>query len=403
MRYAFKCSISVYIDPNAHSTSFGPDTNKRGEDLDLFIAQYKLDIANCSHVPTFESRGAKTCIDITLSSRLAVSLQDWHVDQSYNGSDHNSIYFTSCVDTISTNPSWIWNQANWPAFSDHVDRHLRTHIPSNITQKTLDHAVNDMYAVINTALAIAVPKSKGRIIDTNNPWWSPTLQTKRKHVLKLYKKSRNHPTPFNIASYKETKKEYTRLCQQAKRNSWNDYKENIDSTHGINAFRKILEARPTVRMGTFEKPDGSLTDPGTDTLQHLLDTHCPTATPIKSTQYDKYKSIFKARVAAWTPSWLTLDKLLLAIKQFQNKKSPGPDGLRPIALKHLPTKCIKLILTLYKASILLAFTATAWKGCRVIFIPKPGKDNYKLAKAWRPISLTNYILKALERLWLAHG
>ena len=390
--------IILGMDSNAHSTSFGPDTNKRGENLDLFIAQYKLDIANCSHDPTFESRGAKTCIDITLSSRLAVSLQDWHVDRSYNGSDHNSIYFTSCVDIISTNPSWLWNQANWPAFSDHIDRHLRTHIPSNITQKSLDHAVNDMYEVINTALSIAVPKSRGRIIDTNNPWWSSTLQTKRKQVLKLYKKSRNHPTAFNIASYKETKKEYTRLCQQAKRNSWNDYKENIDSTHGINAFRKILEARPAVRMGTFEKPDGSLTDPGTDTLQHLLDTHCPTATPIQPTQYNKYKSIPKARVTAWTPSWLTTDKLLLAIKQFQNKKSPGPDGLRPIALKHLPSKCIKLILTLYKASILLAFTPTAWKGCRVIFIPKPGKDNYKLAKAWRPISLTNYILKALERL-----
>ena len=70
-----------------------------------------------------------------------------------------------------------------------------------------------MYSVIDTALSIAVPKSKGRIIDTNNPWWSDMLQTKRKRVLKLYKKSINHPTALNIASYKETKKEYTRLCQ----------------------------------------------------------------------------------------------------------------------------------------------------------------------------------------------
>ena len=151
-------------------------------------------------------------------------------------------------------------------------------------------------------------------------------------------------------------------------------------------------------MGTFERSDGSITDPGSDTLQHLKDTHCPTATPIKSTINDKYKSVTKARVAAWLPPWLTSDKLLLALKQFQNKKSPGPDGLRPIALKHLPQKCLKLLLMLYKASILLAFTPTAWKGYHMIFIPKPGEDNYKLAKSWRPISLTNYILKALERL-----
>ena len=35
---------------------------------------------------------------------------------------------------------------------------------------------------------------------------------------------------------------------------------------------------------------------------------------------------------------------------------------------------------------------------QVVFIPKPGKSIYKPAKSWRPISLTNYILKALERL-----
>ena len=40
-----------------------------------------------------------------------------------------------------------------------------------------------------------------------------------------------------------------------------------------------------------------------------------------------------------------------------------------------------------------------------IFIPKPGKPSYKVAKSWRPISLTNYLLKGLERLcaWQVDG
>ena len=33
-----------------------------------------------------------------------------------------------------------------------------------------------------------------------------------------------------------------------------------------------------------------------------------------------------------------------------------------------------------------------------MFLPKPGKPRYNIAKAWRPISLTNYLLKTLERL-----
>ena len=47
---------------------------------------------------------------------------------------------------------------------------------------------------------------------------------------------------------------------------------------------------------------------------------------------------------------------------------------------------------------MLEFTPTKWKEYKLIFIPKPGKTSYKLANSWRPISLTNYILKGLERL-----
>ena len=34
----------------------------------------------------------------------------------------------------------------------------------------------------------------------------------------------------------------------------------------------------------------------------------------------------------------------------------------------------------------------------MIFIPKPGKESYRKAKSFRPISLSNYLLKGLERL-----
>ena len=39
-----------------------------------------------------------------------------------------------------------------------------------------------------------------------------------------------------------------------------------------------------------------------------------------------------------------------------------------------------------------------WRHVNVVFIPKPGKDTYVEAKSFRPISLTSFLLKALERL-----
>ena len=86
---------------------FGPSTNKRGEQLELFIAKYKLNVENNSHIPTYESRGAETCIDVTLTARLGVSIADWEVNREYNGSDHNSIEYKLKVDIIKVEPQWL--------------------------------------------------------------------------------------------------------------------------------------------------------------------------------------------------------------------------------------------------------------------------------------------------------
>ena len=86
-------AVILGMDANAHSSSFGTTTNKRGDQLDLFIAQHKLDIENQGLTPTFQARGAQTIIGITLTARLSVSVTNWSVSQEYNGSDHNTITF----------------------------------------------------------------------------------------------------------------------------------------------------------------------------------------------------------------------------------------------------------------------------------------------------------------------
>ena len=53
---------------------------------------------------------------------------------------------------------------------------------------------------------------------------------------------------------------------------------------------------------------------------------------------------------------------------------------------------------IYKACIHLGYTPKLWKDTKVIFISKPGKDSYSSPKSFRPISLSNYFLKGLERL-----
>ena len=40
----------------------------------------------------------------------------------------------------------------------------------------------------------------------------------------------------------------------------------------------------------------------------------------------------------------------------------------------------------------------AWRKVKVIFIPKPGRQDYTLAKTYRQINLTSFLLKTLKKL-----
>ena len=68
MRFAGDQGMPIIIgaDSNCHSTLFGPDQNKRGDELDEWISEHCLSIANNRHTPTFRRTGAKSCIDVTL-------------------------------------------------------------------------------------------------------------------------------------------------------------------------------------------------------------------------------------------------------------------------------------------------------------------------------------------------
>ena len=60
------------------------------------------------------------------------------------------------------------------------------------------------------------------------------------------------------------------------------------------------------------------------------------------------------------------------------------------------------ITTLFKMSLQLEYVPVSLRQSNVIFIPKPGKDDYTQPKSYRPITLSSVILKTLERVILNH-
>jgi hypothetical protein len=89
-----------------------------------------------------------------------------------------------------------------------------------------------------------------------------------------------------------------------------------------------------------------------------------------------------------------------AIRSFGPRKAPGPDGFHPMVLQQMPEEVVETLTELYKRSIQEGTVPSTWREMKVIFLPKEGKDDYASPKAYRPITLSSFLLKTMERVIL---
>ena len=86
------------------------------------------------------------------------------------------------------------------------------------------------------------------------------------------------------------------------------------------------------------------------------------------------------------------------MKEFKNGKAPGPEGLTPIMLKHLPENTLERVQWLMRACLATGHTPLTWRKGQLKFLMKPGKRDLTDPRAYRPITLACFMLKALERI-----
>ncbi len=95
--------------------------------------------------------------------------------------------------------------------------------------------------------------------------------------------------------------------------------------------------------------------------------------------------------------YLQIWRVKAAAASFQPMKASGPDDLKPVALQHIGDEALAKIMNFVKRSMMSSFIPKRWRQMKVVFIPKLGKDNYSVPKAYRPIT-SNFLLKLMERV-----
>ena len=188
------------------------------------------------------------------------------------------------------------------------------------------------------------------------------------------------------------------MCKNDKNRAWRKYKECIQTEKDAANLMRLAQEEERRDINVLTKPDGTTTDPGGETISFLTSTHFPAATDTQHVTYNNRRNASVATIMGKYRDWISKDLIKHSLAGFEKKKSPGPDGVKTLVFEHLPDEFLYALEVIYKSAIHLGYTPKAWKRTKVIFISKPGKESYDKPKSFRPISLSNYLLKGLERL-----
>ena len=385
------------FDSNCHSELFGSTTNRRGEDFEAFIIRNSLFVENIGISPTFETfRGNRwlySSVDVTLSRDIRVV--DWCIDREYNGSDHNTVRFKIDLDPLPFKEVRPWAKARWKTFYAKLNRDFE--LPEVVTIQKIDKMVSYLYKSINEALDLACPKHRLEP-KVKSHWFNDVSRDLQSKTKKSYLKARRSKSVNDFKKFQFLNKRFKNKCRYLKTKAWRDYVSGTASETKMARLCRILQHKQRNKINILRKPNGDMTVPGLDTLEELARVHFPRAVSLIPVQ--RYSSDPKADRALIESKYdfINVGLVKSALLKFKPEKAPGPDGLKPFIFRHLPIKVWEFLAFIYRCCLHFHYTPVDWRLTNVVFIPKPGKDTYLSAKSYRPICLSDYFLKGLERI-----
>ena len=433
-----KVNAIIGMDSNSHSPFWGSEnSNDRGIELETFCIQNQLVVLNKGSVPTFQTCRAKSVIDVTLAYGEYHHIHNWHVmENHYFFSDHKGISFQMTIGKILHPTVDVINLAK---FKEELV--ISEHSYSIWTAETVEREA----LLLQQAIHDALDKSTHKTLVTARQakFWTATLFDLRNKVIKLNFKRMSNPNNAQInEEFLAAQKMFKKETRKAKRSNWRAYLDSIKCSKNMSKFTKILKRNNVEHIGLLKNHDGTLVSSPQESINLLLSTHHPgcvpqkrannstsattsseemllpaTGSPDSSREKKRHRPVrqppscecqrfhnvrFCTKEDLDQNSFITERSVYLAMHSFGPDKAAGPDEIKPKILQQFVENkaALSRLTKLYQAMIELSYCPKNWCEAKVIFLQKPGKTDYSQAKSFRPISLTSFLLKAVEKLVL---
>lgn len=391
----------IGCDANAHHTVWGStDINVRGESLLEFILKEHIHIANRGNRPTFANEVREEVLDLTLCSEtLADNISDWHVSDEPSMSDHMNIRFKIDNEIESKKRGFSKRFVDWKKYSELLTERVKDLTLVIETTDDLEQATSNLTETIMSTFeesSTVIRNTKAR----RAPWWSDELETQQRRVKTAFNKARRGPQMQLL--YKRERNKFTDMIRTAKVNSWRKFCGELENIPETARLHRLLAKDGTNGVGTLLKADGSHTSDRKETLEVLLSTHFPGSTACAG---DRLRSDIpygdRKRAHALSGKIFSSERVEWAIGAFQPFKAAGEDGIFPALLQKGIEQLKDPIGKLFRASFTWGYIPTNWRKVNVIFLPKANKPSDQ-AKSYRPVSLTSFLLKTMEKLLDVH-
>ena len=105
--------------------------------------------------------------------------------------------------------------------------------------------------------------------------------------------------------------------------------ETLPDIKTLSGFHKAITKHKPPLINSLKKTDGTFSTPGHDTAKVLTKAHFPKQRPLMKTTYSN-TVIHSYEIHTADYNWISDELTVEAMSGFQAKKSPGPDGLKPI-------------------------------------------------------------------------